>query len=83
MRGEIAYIKEEEKEEEEAEEMMAAQRKYTAAVVGGGFPPDMKVVVVGYALTSKKIKSFLQPKFERLARYLIYFIFFFQFHFFG
>ncbi|XP_076902825.1 inositol-tetrakisphosphate 1-kinase 3-like isoform X2 [Bidens hawaiensis] len=27
-----------------------------------------KVVVVGYALTSKKIKSFLQPKFEGLAR---------------
>lgn len=27
------------------------------------------VVVVGYALTSKKIKSFLQPKFQDLARY--------------
>ena len=26
------------------------------------------VVVVGYALTSKKVKSFLQPKFEGLAR---------------
>ncbi|KAK6277677.1 hypothetical protein POUND7_018000 [Theobroma cacao] len=26
------------------------------------------VVVVGYALTSKKIKSFLQPKLEGLAR---------------
>ncbi|XP_071709819.1 inositol-tetrakisphosphate 1-kinase 3-like isoform X2 [Rutidosis leptorrhynchoides] len=28
----------------------------------------MKVIVVGYALTSKKIKSFLQPKLEGLAR---------------
>ncbi|KAL0432622.1 UNVERIFIED_CONTAM: Inositol-tetrakisphosphate 1-kinase [Sesamum latifolium] len=46
--------------------MVAAHRKYAAA--GGGFPPAVKVVVVGYALTSKKIKSFLQPKFERLAR---------------
>ncbi|EYU36415.1 hypothetical protein MIMGU_mgv1a009474mg [Erythranthe guttata] len=68
MIGEIAYRKEEEKEEEVEEKMMSAQRKYTAAMVGGGFPPAMKVVVVGYALTSKKIKSFLQPKFERLAR---------------
>ncbi|KAL7085379.1 hypothetical protein ACP275_14G278800 [Erythranthe tilingii] len=68
MIGEITYRKEEEKEEEAEEKMMSAQRKYTAAMVGGGFPPAMKVVVVGYALTSKKIKSFLQPKFERLAR---------------
>ncbi|TYJ35321.1 hypothetical protein E1A91_A05G228900v1 [Gossypium mustelinum] len=29
---------------------------------------QQKFVVVGYALTSKKIKSFLQPKFEGLAR---------------
>lgn len=31
------------------------------------------IIVVGYALTSKKIKSFLQPKLEGLARYFIYF----------
>ncbi|KAL0392165.1 UNVERIFIED_CONTAM: Inositol-tetrakisphosphate 1-kinase [Sesamum radiatum] len=72
MGGEIVYAEEEGKEEVrnegevEEEKMVAAHRKYTAA--GGGFPPAMKVVVVGYALTSKKIKSFLQPKFERLAR---------------
>ncbi|KAK4434278.1 Inositol-tetrakisphosphate 1-kinase [Sesamum alatum] len=72
MGGEIAYTEEERKEEVrnegevEEEKMVAAHRKYAAA--GGGFPPAMKVVVVGYALTSKKIKSFLQPKFERLAR---------------
>ncbi|KAK8646731.1 hypothetical protein V6N13_120508 [Hibiscus sabdariffa] len=34
----------------------------------GGLQQQQKVVVVGYALTSKKIKSFLQPKFEGLAR---------------
>lgn len=33
--------------------------------IGGGFS---QLVVVGYALTSKKVKSFLQPKLERLAR---------------
>jgi len=51
-------------EEEESEETMVAQK------LGGGFTqPMMKGgVVVGYALTSKKIKSFLQPKLERLAR---------------
>lgn len=35
------------------------------------FPsPQKKLVVVGYALTSKKTKSFLKPKLEGLARYL-------------
>lgn len=77
MGGEIAYCKEE-KEEKEAikdreleEEKMVAQMRYSAAAIGGGFSPPpstMKVVVVGYALTSKKIKSFLQPKLEGLAR---------------
>ncbi|KAI5655119.1 hypothetical protein M9H77_32306 [Catharanthus roseus] len=43
----------------------AAQKKYS---IVGGFPQPMKVVVVGYALTSKKTKSFLQPKLEGLAR---------------
>lgn len=32
------------------------------------FPIHREDVVVGYALTSKKIKSFLQPKLEGLAR---------------
>ncbi|GMP45606.1 hypothetical protein CsSME_00014071 [Camellia sinensis var. sinensis] len=62
--------KEEEIEEEEEEEGMVAQ-KYSIGVGGGGgggFPQPMKVVVVGYALTSKKTKSFLQPKLEGLAR---------------
>lgn len=38
------------------------QRKFTVV------PALNAAVVVGYALTSKKIKSFLQPKLERLAR---------------
>lgn len=35
-----------------------------------GFPNNThkRLVVVGYALTSKKTKSFLQPKLEGLAR---------------
>ncbi|KAL8494711.1 hypothetical protein ACS0TY_025514 [Phlomoides rotata] len=71
IRGEIAHGTEEEEEIELEEEKMVAQKRYTAAAVGGGFSPTpaaMKAVVVGYALTSKKVKSFLQPKLERLAR---------------
>ncbi|KAL6527314.1 Inositol-tetrakisphosphate 1-kinase 3 [Orobanche gracilis] len=68
MRGEIASNKKEEKEEVEEDRMVAAQTKYTPTTADGVFQPVMKVVVVGYALTSKKIKSFLQPKLERLAR---------------
>lgn len=37
--------------------------------IGGGGPQPQKLVV-GYALTSKKKKSFLKPKFISLARYL-------------
>ncbi|KAG5612884.1 hypothetical protein H5410_024165 [Solanum commersonii] len=61
MRGEIVGYKEEEdyKTEEEEEEM---------EMVGGGLPESKKFVVVGYALTSKKVKSFLQPNLEGLAR---------------
>ncbi|CAI9116045.1 OLC1v1017092C2 [Oldenlandia corymbosa var. corymbosa] len=61
-------VRDEEEEEErlrEEDEMVAVQRKYSAV---GSFPQTMKVVVVGYALTSKKVKSFLQPKLEGLAR---------------
>lgn len=60
-------VRNEEQVEVEVEEKVVVQRKYTA-VVEGGFPPPTKVVVVGYALTSKKTKSFLQPKLEGLAR---------------
>ncbi|KAG6483659.1 hypothetical protein ZIOFF_060311 [Zingiber officinale] len=31
-------------------------------------PPPQQRLIVGYALTSKKVKSFFQPKLERLAR---------------
>lgn len=33
--------------------------------------PVKRSIIVGYALTSKKIKSFLQPKLEGLARFVI------------
>ncbi|KAL1564709.1 Inositol-tetrakisphosphate 1-kinase 3 [Salvia divinorum] len=66
MGGEINYLTVAEKGVFDEGKIVAAQRKSS---VGGGFsPPLKKVVVVGYALTSKKVKSFLQPKFERLAR---------------
>ncbi|XP_047980703.1 inositol-tetrakisphosphate 1-kinase 3-like [Salvia hispanica] len=74
MGGEIeAYCKEENDKEEIVEgrevedEKMVAKMRYSAAAIGGGFSPP-KAVVVGYALTSKKTKSFLQPKLEGLAR---------------
>lgn len=54
-----------EKGREEEEEMI--QGRFSIGE-GGGFQKPMKLVVVGYALTSKKTKSFLQPKLERLAR---------------
>ncbi|KAG6402619.1 hypothetical protein SASPL_134821 [Salvia splendens] len=76
MGGELAYCTEEKEEEvikdtELEDEKMVAKMRYSAAAIGGGFSPPpstMKAVVVGYALTTKKIKSFLQPKLEGLAR---------------
>lgn len=75
MRGELPYGDEEGRENEvrlegEGEDEKTMARRRYAAAVGGGFSPptSMKVVVVGYALTSKKVKSFLQPKLEGLAR---------------
>ncbi|PWA83018.1 Inositol-tetrakisphosphate 1-kinase [Artemisia annua] len=50
-------------EEEEEEEEIEIESSSGSIVELG-----MKGVVVGYALTSKKIKSFLQPKLEGLAR---------------
>ncbi|KAL3351671.1 hypothetical protein AABB24_019972 [Solanum stoloniferum] len=56
----VGYEREVEEEEEEREMEM---------VVAHGSPQQqMKLVVVGYALTSKKTKSFLQPKLVGLAR---------------
>ncbi|KAJ0086877.1 hypothetical protein Patl1_08750 [Pistacia atlantica] len=53
MKEELACMSDEERREEE--------------IIA--FPqPQKKLVVVGYALTSKKTKSFLKPKLERLAR---------------
>ncbi|KAG8654848.1 inositol-tetrakisphosphate 1-kinase 3 isoform X2 [Manihot esculenta] len=61
-RGEEEYVGGEEEEE-------------VSSIDAGFFPPPphnalpvQRNVVVGYALTSKKVKSFLQPKLEGLAR---------------
>lgn len=65
MRGEIVGYKREMEEEEDYNTEEKEQRE----MVIGGLPQSKKfVVVVGYALTSKKVKSFLQPKLEGLAR---------------
>ncbi|XP_057972910.1 inositol-tetrakisphosphate 1-kinase 3-like isoform X1 [Malania oleifera] len=53
-----------EDEEVEMEEAIVVKKPYA---LGGGFAQPVKLVV-GYALTSKKTKSFLQPKLEGLAR---------------
>ncbi|CAM8936534.1 hypothetical protein QQ045_012492 [Rhodiola kirilowii] len=59
-------------ENENGDDMVAcSSRLHLIGVGGAGLPQPAtikRVVVVGYALTSKKIKSFLQPKLERLAR---------------
>ncbi|GKV19775.1 hypothetical protein SLEP1_g29994 [Rubroshorea leprosula] len=60
LKGEISHWREEEEEEEEEE-----KRESEVNILA--FPQQQKVVV-GYALTLKKKRSFLQPKFERLAR---------------
>ncbi|CAN4092250.1 unnamed protein product [Withania somnifera] len=67
MRGEIVGYKREMEEEEE--DYDREEEKEQREMVSGGLPQSKKfVVVVGYALTSKKVKSFLQPKLEGLAR---------------
>ncbi|KAF7800821.1 inositol-tetrakisphosphate 1-kinase 3-like isoform X1 [Senna tora] len=54
-------------EEQGQREVHISQNEW-CPVVNGGFSLQKRVVVVGYALTSKKTKSFLQPKLEGLAR---------------
>ncbi|KAI4298604.1 hypothetical protein L6164_032141 [Bauhinia variegata] len=63
LNGEIS--REEEEEERKGEEVNSVRY----SIGGSGFQHSQKMVV-GYALTSKKKKSFLQPKFIGLARYL-------------
>ncbi|XP_058080763.1 inositol-tetrakisphosphate 1-kinase 3-like isoform X1 [Magnolia sinica] len=62
LKGEISLRNEEEKENDRN-----PQQQQLYAISAAGFPPQQKLVV-GYALTSKKAKSFLQPKLEGLAR---------------
>ncbi|XP_016568959.1 inositol-tetrakisphosphate 1-kinase 3 isoform X1 [Capsicum annuum] len=69
MRGEIVGYKREMEDEEEEDYSTEEMNHREKEMVGGGVPQSKKfVVVVGYALTSKKVMSFLQPKLEGLAR---------------
>lgn len=54
--------------EEVIENDLTVTQNQWCPVVNAGFSSPKRVVVVGYALTTKKIKSFLQPKLEGLAR---------------
>jgi inositol-1,3,4-trisphosphate 5/6-kinase/inositol-tetrakisphosphate 1-kinase len=55
---------------EEEEKKVAECLNTQAYSISGGFSqPQSQKLVVGYALTSKKKKSFLQPKLLCLARY--------------
>lgn len=56
LNGEVSYLRHEEEEAEERVPLTFLS------------PPPSQKLVVGYALTSKKVKSFLQPKLEGLAR---------------
>ncbi|XP_027354148.1 inositol-tetrakisphosphate 1-kinase 3-like isoform X1 [Abrus precatorius] len=55
-------------EKEEVIEDVTVPQNQWCPVVNAGFSSPKRLVVVGYALTTKKIKSFLQPKLEGLAR---------------
>ncbi|OIV96629.1 hypothetical protein TanjilG_28486 [Lupinus angustifolius] len=54
--------------DDEKEEVIEEVQNQLCPVVNAGFSCPKRVIVVGYALTSKKIKSFLQPKLQGLAR---------------
>ncbi|CAO2817734.1 unnamed protein product [Amaranthus hypochondriacus] len=58
---------EERKQEKQEKEKEMEEENNTKALMFKGFPEPSKLVV-GYALTSKKTKSFLQPKLEFIAR---------------
>ncbi|XP_061356255.1 inositol-tetrakisphosphate 1-kinase 3 [Gastrolobium bilobum] len=61
-------LREDGAEKEEVVEEVTMVPNQWSPVVNARFSSPKRVVVVGYALTSKKIKSFLQPKLEGLAR---------------
>lgn len=63
---EMIYSKVEEEEELISEKEQQLQHRCFSGMVG--LSNHRRLIVVGYALTSKKAKSFLQPKLEGLAR---------------
>ncbi|KAK6938025.1 Inositol-tetrakisphosphate 1-kinase, N-terminal [Dillenia turbinata] len=64
---EISPLKDEEESDREVKLEEEREMMLESYSIGAGFPLPVKLVV-GYALTSKKTKSFLQPKLEALAR---------------
>ncbi|KAJ8494152.1 hypothetical protein OPV22_015873 [Ensete ventricosum] len=56
LNGEISYVRDEEENENDSVALISLP------------PPPLQKLVVGYALTSKKVNSFLQPKLEGLAK---------------
>ncbi|XP_064955692.1 inositol-tetrakisphosphate 1-kinase 4 isoform X1 [Musa acuminata AAA Group] len=59
LNGEISYLRNEEENENDSVALISLPPPP---------PPTLEKLVVGYALTSKKVKSFLQPKLEGLAK---------------
>ncbi|KAI3909970.1 hypothetical protein MKW98_013024 [Papaver atlanticum] len=59
---------EEHKSNEQPENENESNNEQEEFTLGLGLPHQSTRLVVGYALTSKKTKSFLQPKLENLAR---------------
>ncbi|CAL9173265.1 unnamed protein product [Musa hybrid cultivar] len=59
LNGEISYLRNEEENESDSVALISLPPPP---------PPTLEKLVVGYALTSKKVKSFLQPKLEGLAK---------------
>ncbi|CAL9048011.1 unnamed protein product [Musa banksii] len=59
LNGEIPYLRNEEENENDSVALISLPPPP---------PPTLEKLVVGYALTSKKVKSFLQPKLEGLAK---------------
>ena len=68
LREEMSSRNEDEREEFSEQNLNHQPLFFTTPTLEPGFPLQGKPVVVGYALTSKKTKSFLQPKLKDQAR---------------
>ena len=68
LKEEMSSRNEDEREEFSEQNLNHQPLFFTTPTLEPGFSLQGKPVVVGYALTSKKTKSFLQPKLEDQAR---------------